>query len=98
MERIAEKKARHPFLGKKREVVLKTAAALFRNQGYERASLNDLANILQITKDPRFTTTSTARSSCSSISSGRLRARSWRPSPRPRRWGAPLATTSCGGS
>jgi len=34
----------------KREAVLRSAAALFRERGYEGASLNDLADILNITK------------------------------------------------
>ena len=34
----------------KREAVLRSAAALFRERGYEGASLNDLAEILNITK------------------------------------------------
>jgi AcrR family transcriptional regulator len=44
------RKKRDTHFPEKREAVVKAAAALFRNQGYERASLNDLADILQITK------------------------------------------------
>ena len=44
------RKKRESHFPEKREVVLNTAAALFRDQGYERASLSDLADFLQITK------------------------------------------------
>ena len=46
----APRKRRDTQFAQKREAVLKVAAKLFREKGYERASLNDLADILQITK------------------------------------------------
>jgi AcrR family transcriptional regulator len=44
------RKKRESQFPEKREAVLNTAAALFRDLGYERASLSDLADFLKITK------------------------------------------------
>jgi AcrR family transcriptional regulator len=44
------RKKRDNRFPEKRDAVLKAAAALFRERGYDRASLNDLADILKITK------------------------------------------------